>query len=1406
MCDHRFWSHCTRPHATSQLLELDILVTAGFFTPIGGIPFASTDYQVEMLSRSSPVVWVPLDFITIIPVISGEIHFYSCEPQSVYEVSGDNTTVFLEAGNSLNIADDGSLILIQSSIYEIQFIVNGTVRYPSLYDLIPITPPYSGTIVLNGQPHTELYTPPLRPAYYFSGNYSTRIRFAYQVRRGDSGLGIILADPLKSNYIASNPDLNGGHLYRYSMNPSLEANSVISSNMALLDSTLVVDTSTPYVTGLTTTSPAGTYAADDVVDFEVTFNVPVSVRNGTYGGPSLYLHINPYSYVIASYYGGSGSNTLIFKYVVVTQMYSAQLSAAIISTSFPITQPLRSISNNYFGYIRRASAAPLIDANLSLPAQYVASPLFGVSIIGIAPHVESLTSNNVSARGDNLTAGDLIYISIKYSQPINISSNGSEPYILLDLGKPSPGNASYIGQSENDTLVFSYQIQTDDVAQNGLYLFCTCIDYFNRSFVALQRSRIYAIWNSSIDASVVIAQNSSAQARLINPYFTIDNASPAVLRIGTNVTDALYSPGTSILITLQFTHRLQVFGFVTLAIRGDNTACSARYYSGNGSDTLSFLYLTNEASGTCRLDVQNATSLDTSRGEILRFSNYPQIPVNALLPLPGVQTSLGVVTNIIIDPSPSIIIATVASVSTVLPMTSVAISTSTLYNTFVAYEFAQENSSQYFNGSTSIPALRLLLANSFVEPVSAVRIDSNSITFYDPYSYPFEFLPLFVEGAVSPNVANVQNLWWSAYSSQSSFDILVNFDRKVDASGSWITIGSDIVLNKAPLNYYSALYNLTLSKEVGFDLKTYQLEYNGYLTRCISSHASAQGIQSIESALTEIPAIRDLGVIVRLLQDSITLMIYEISFLRPPTGMLRSLSDSGGCQNPLSTQSIDLSSGKQLNFRYPIRDIDAIVLIPNQNIQAGIYELVVNPMNGLKLSAMGIEPNSVRFEQHSLDLGATSTRRNIVNRGVSRVIRSILVFETSVPNTTSSLDLSICLGSRIYAGDTFSIYLPGFNGYSFSLAYSNISVLWIPSNASLTLNVTVGGNFCVNVAVSESLGLITPTFGVYENSADYNFTYASADRGVYQSPFSSVSAVGLSYSVITLGTPTYKASTEMNITFILATALLSQGASIIVTLPGFTSPGLTDAILKVTGDFEYIFGAFWNQNAEEVQISTRLSLLPGVYSLILASYLRVSSEGVSPSDPPLIRIESPSWNMTSTPIASFPIPVGVEVSALVVDVLRPSQVVSKINLFVNFTRVLRGPGNFSLYLPNVWSSNGSSIMNFSVSVQQLWVWRNDEKVLTTYLNDTWSDQIIALNSNFIGLTVLDSNNVTLMDSMIEFYGADGFLSMVPIGSIRPIISVLSSSISFASVLFSTNSSIQVTAALNNLAYPGLNAF
>lgn len=122
----------------------------------------------------------------------------------------------------------------------------------------------------------------------------------------------------------------------------------------------------------------------------------------------------------------------------------------------------------------------MIDVNSVFPSVYFWEIPQNLSIIGIAPRVIGLFSNTGSDYGEDLTAGDYIYVYVAFSQTINVTLGEKLPYIMLDMGHVTGSNATYVGKVGDDVLKFRYQIHQSDIANSSLLLFCGCSDFFDR--------------------------------------------------------------------------------------------------------------------------------------------------------------------------------------------------------------------------------------------------------------------------------------------------------------------------------------------------------------------------------------------------------------------------------------------------------------------------------------------------------------------------------------------------------------------------------------------------------------------------------------------------------------------------------------------------------------------------------------------------------------------------------------------------------------------------------------------------------------------------------------------------------------------------------------------------------------
>ena len=174
--------------------------------------------------------------------------------------------------------------------------------------------------------------------------------------------------------------------------------------------------------------------------------------------------------------------------------------------------------------MRRSSDIPLLDVNINFQFDsnlYVDFPM-NMSWIGISTKVKEVWTPYDIVR-TNFSAGDLIHIMVTFTNPVSIMlANYSIPKILLDVGNIQSGEAIYNTQYNSTTLQFIYEVTLNDDLTDGLYMTCTCTDYFQRTYIVLDNSVILSINpnnnNEYIPVSVVLANTSNrVELRIDNP-------------------------------------------------------------------------------------------------------------------------------------------------------------------------------------------------------------------------------------------------------------------------------------------------------------------------------------------------------------------------------------------------------------------------------------------------------------------------------------------------------------------------------------------------------------------------------------------------------------------------------------------------------------------------------------------------------------------------------------------------------------------------------------------------------------------------------------------------------------------------------------------------------------------------
>ncbi|WP_447592908.1 DUF4347 domain-containing protein [Aquipseudomonas campi] len=216
--------------------------------------------------------------------------------------------------------------------------------------------------------------------------------------------------------------------------------------------TLTVTSANPVVSDVSAfgTNGNGPYKVGDTITVVVAFDQHIYVSGGT---PTLLLETGSIDR-IATYAGGSGTNTLFFTYTVQAGDRSADLdyhsSTALALNGATIAN---SQSDNAVISLPTPGSAGSMGANTSMV------------IDGIAP---TINWGSVPADG-TYVAGDALDYTLNFSEAVTVDTSGTTPYLEINIGGQIR-HAEYLSGSATSTLVFRYIVQSGDNDGDGIVL------------------------------------------------------------------------------------------------------------------------------------------------------------------------------------------------------------------------------------------------------------------------------------------------------------------------------------------------------------------------------------------------------------------------------------------------------------------------------------------------------------------------------------------------------------------------------------------------------------------------------------------------------------------------------------------------------------------------------------------------------------------------------------------------------------------------------------------------------------------------------------------------------------------------------------------------------------------------
>ena len=362
-------------------------------------------------------------------------------------------------------------------------------------ELIPIQITFSENVYVVGSPELALNSSATAKAVYNSGSGSSVLTFNYTVAALENSADL--------DYDATNSlTLAGGSIRDIATNnatltlPTPGAAGSLGANKAI-----VIDTTAPTVTNVTTNPliTNGTYTTGAVIPIWVVFSEPVVVT----GTPQITLSTGSPASTAINYSGGTGTDTLIFNYIVASGNFTGDLSYVDTSS---LTLNGGTIKDFVGGNVATLTlASPGAAGSLSFNKDIV--------IATVTPAVINVTSTNGSYK-----AGDTVSIQILFDNSVTVDTLGGTPRLELETGATNRF-ANYVSGSPGTTLNFDYIVQAGDTASD--------LDYLATNSLTLNGGSIVDTLTLSLNANLTLASPGAAGSLSYNRDVVIDTTAPS---------------------------------------------------------------------------------------------------------------------------------------------------------------------------------------------------------------------------------------------------------------------------------------------------------------------------------------------------------------------------------------------------------------------------------------------------------------------------------------------------------------------------------------------------------------------------------------------------------------------------------------------------------------------------------------------------------------------------------------------------------------------------------------------------------------------------------------------------------------------------------------------------------------
>ena len=443
----------------------------------------------------------------------------------------------------------------------------------ALGDTIEVGLVFNENVDVTGAPRLELTIgTQTRRASYASGTGGDSLTFRYVVQLAD-------ADTTGISIGASALTLPAGTTIRRAGSGTVNAYLGLRSHAIANAATHKVSGALglPMVTGLAISSDAGAdsiYAAGDTVEVTVTFDSTVAVT----GTPQVALEVDTLTRQ-AEYASGTGTNSLVFQYVVV--------AADRDSTGISIGASALALNS---GTIRASGGTT--NAYLALGSHAIADAaahqVWGayVPVVTSVFFVSAANTGLPYASTDSVFGlGDVIRVAVGFNVAVEVGAGAQQPRLALGIDSQTR-QASYCdttapGSTGANAVVFCYTVVAADVDSTGISVGANALTLNGGT---IRRS------GTTGDANLSLSPWNFANSVL----FQVDGGKETAPSVsGMTITsdagaDSTYAAGNVIEVEVAFDRAVTVTGTPRLALRIGSDTVQASYASGTGTDVLAF--------------------------------------------------------------------------------------------------------------------------------------------------------------------------------------------------------------------------------------------------------------------------------------------------------------------------------------------------------------------------------------------------------------------------------------------------------------------------------------------------------------------------------------------------------------------------------------------------------------------------------------------------------------------------------------------------------------------------------------------------------------------------------------------------------------------------------------------------